>query len=318
MTCNRERIPPWLLDVHGCAVVPGSIVKCSRGSARYVPPPSGLPPGAPGTTTPPRNKSRSPPKSPQPASPRTPRAGASSGTTTLPGSPGRSTGAIGRRYPATRQNPSPSPSPVRSGRRGIADNNRRSGAVSPANSLSTRNAASPTAAAAADVVVPTSPQQPRRTAYSPKPNKTANKNSATSPGGGDVRSPRREKKGRAEVAFEAVTAAIKRNFEAQPGDRMVMVVGVNGFRPQSTRAPPRSVEGYCIVVRSRLVCWWAFLMGLPYWMFAHPRRSFASQVTICWRALLSNNSYIVSAGFVISCRKSTCAGGRRCMRHSAI
>lgn len=49
------------------------------------------------------------------------------------------------------------------------------------------------------------------------------------------------------TAFEAAEAAIKAEFEALPGDCLVMVVAVNGLRPQ----PPhlsRSLEGYCIVV----------------------------------------------------------------------
>lgn len=156
-------------------------------------------------------------------------------------------------HTATKQSPSSSPSPVvRSGRRGVADNNRKDGEVSPANSLSPRNTAA-TAAANNDDVAAASSQQPRPTIHSPKANKTANKNNVvSSPGGGDVRSPRREKKGRAELALEASTAAIKRNFEAQPGDRMVMVVTVNGIRPQPPRAP-RSVEGYCIMVRGSRV-----------------------------------------------------------------
>lgn len=61
-------------------------------------------------------------------------------------------------------------------------------------------------------------------------------------------SPRRRAKGRAEVDFEAATAEMRSKFEGEPGDCMVIVAAVHGVRPQPPRAP-RSLEGYCIMVR---------------------------------------------------------------------
>lgn len=83
---------------------------------------------------------------------------------------------------------------------------------------------------------------------SPKANK-AGTGSRTSVSGGGVlvSTPRRRAKGRAEADFEAATVAMKSKFEGQPGECVVMVVVVNGVRPQPPRAP-RSLEGYCIMV----------------------------------------------------------------------
>lgn len=59
------------------------------------------------------------------------------------------------------------------------------------------------------------------------------------------------KKGRGQqTAFEVASAAMKADFEAGPGDCMLMVVAVNGLRPQPPRLA-RSLEGYCVVVSHR-------------------------------------------------------------------
>ncbi|CAM9579499.1 unnamed protein product, partial [Ectocarpus sp. 13 AM-2016] len=85
-TCSRDRIPPWLLDVHGRAILPGSIVRCPKGSARYAAPPPPPPPPLPGedagATISPRNRGRlaSPSQPGSLTSRRSPKAGASSPT----------------------------------------------------------------------------------------------------------------------------------------------------------------------------------------------------------------------------------------------
>lgn len=38
--CGRDHVPPWLLDVHGCVIFPGSIIRCSHGAASFISPPA--------------------------------------------------------------------------------------------------------------------------------------------------------------------------------------------------------------------------------------------------------------------------------------
>ena len=66
---------------------------------------------------------------------------------------------------------------------------------------------------------------------------------------GTATGPRRDgKKGRRQpTAFEVASAAMKADFEAEPGDCVVMVVAVNGLRPQPPRLA-RSLEGFCVAV----------------------------------------------------------------------
>lgn len=231
--CNRDRIPPWLLDVHGCVVLPGAIVRCPRVSARYhppPPPPMGLISGVLDTIGRSQNKGR--PLTPPSQSPsNTPRTGASAVSTE------RSGGTLGRRRGTT--TPTSSPIPVgRSSRRALGAGP-VNGATSPPGGKSPRNKAIAAAAV--------SQQQQHTPASSPTQNRTSNKIRKSPPGGGLVSSPRRGVKGRTEAAFEAATAAMKSKFEGLPGDCTFMVVAVHGMRSQPPRIP-RSLEGYCVVV----------------------------------------------------------------------
>lgn len=210
-------------------------MRCTRAFARFhppPPPPTGLSVDHSGATASPRHKGK--PRTPPPPQPlsSTLRAGASSGITP-PLSPARSAVTQGRTRAATKQSSSPL---GRSGRR-VLSADETDGTASHAIGVTPRNRAGKA----------TVPQQSALT-FSPKANKTGNDNgTSVSSRGGMSPSPRRRGKGRAEADFEAATAAMKSKFEEQPDDCMVMVVAVNGVRPQPPRAP-RSLEGYCIVV----------------------------------------------------------------------
>lgn len=243
-TCNRDRIPPWLLDVHGRTILPGSIVTCPSGSAQYIvqpPPPaslSRLPNNCLGASTSSRSNRRptTPPTAQKLAStsPRTPGARVAASSRTPPVSPGRIAGVVGRMRVSAKNSSPPSPLPsARSDARTEASYRRDVEGLSPENSRS-----------------------PRRTKGAPIRSLSphANKIGSTSNGSGNtlaVGVNHRQKREREETVLENENATMKAKFEAQSGaTHAVMVTAVHGVRPQTPRAG-RSLEGYCVVVSSR-------------------------------------------------------------------
>lgn len=220
-------MPCWLQDINGRAVLPGLIIRCSRETADYVPPPS------PVELTEVLALSRQS-KGKSSLSPFTPlRKGTKKLRNNSPASPSRVTGVLRRLQtpPRRSERADPlqgSPNPASSLRRGVSPSSptppqQRGGQlsyeerkISPAHAVAT----SPIGRSGVDTPVGT-------------------------PSGG-----RGGKKGRGQVAFEAASAAMKAKFKAQASDCMIMVVTINGYLSQPPRTA-RSLEGYCAMVSLR-------------------------------------------------------------------
>lgn len=223
-TCNRNQVPAWLLDANGRAVLPGSIVRCSRDMVQYVPPPPPVEP-VEASTSPRTNKGKSSVSTA--SSPRT--AQRAIAANNMPPTSPRRAGGAPRRFPS---------SPRRSPRAGTQQASQKT-------SPSRR------------VVVPSSPRSPRRGVIQ------VSTRDGRSPSNGDAslskvrnniiaplgtpNTRRGVKKGREQTLFELAAATAKSNFESQSGECMVMIVVVHGVRPRPPRTA-RSLEGYCIMV----------------------------------------------------------------------
>ena len=253
-------------------MLPGLIVRCPREAAEYAPsPPSVDPTDRP---TPPRSRGRSP--SPSPASPRasreklrsspvsaTPTHQKTSGNLTavhhhhLQSSPPRTIVSSSSAATAPTRQPVAGRTTIHHGRRVQSPPRRSGGQASGTPRLSPN--ASPSRTSAAPAKQSPSPKRSAKQLAllgagvaptgivivgdaSPK----AKKSGTPSVGTPSVR--RGSKKGRGQqTTLEVAAAAMKAEFEAEPGDCVLMVVAVNGVRPQPPRLA-RSLEGYCIVV----------------------------------------------------------------------
>lgn len=218
-TCKRNRVPSWLQDANGRAMLPGSIVRCPRDLAQYIPPPAPVEPAdAPTPSRPGRGRS------PQPLVSSPQKGTAGSGN--APSSFTNGVAGVVRRFQ----------SPPRLSERGSQQN------VSPNATPSRRGFVRSSPSPKRDVTQSSAKNNDLDVATSPKTKRN---------GAAGTFNPRRgDKKRPGKIALDPAAEQMKANFEAQEGDRVVMVVAVNGYRPQPPRGA-QSLEGYCIVVSAQ-------------------------------------------------------------------
>lgn len=251
-TCNRDRVPSWLLDANGRALLPGSVVRCPRDAVTYVPPPAPVEPAE--STSPPRPASRSKLKSP-------PIGKIAAALCISPRATLAATGRNATRSPSGGHGRTPSPRRSRQNRPPISPRASSSPASHSTNKSETPTTPRTNRGSAAQFVsidegngrssrVASRVNAAAAAAASPrgkKPSTLGNASTANSRPGGTKKGGRQRNK-----LFEAASARVKTKFDGQSGnDRVVMVVAVNSVRPLPPRAA-RSLEGICVVVSTIL------------------------------------------------------------------